>query len=53
MYNLLMRAGYVSGLTMVPVPRNKNYTQTGANTVTVEYFKNLINAKSTDASEMQ
>lgn len=53
MYNLLMRAGYVSGLTMVPVPRNKNYTQTGANTVTVEYFKNLINAKSTDASEIQ
>ena len=47
MYSLLMRADFISGLTIIPVPRNKLYTQEGATTTTRDYFVNLINAKST------
>ena len=45
MYELLMKAGYVSGITLVPVPRNKHYTDLNADTVTIDYLKNFILAK--------
>ena len=47
MYNLLMRATFLSDLTIVPVPRNQQYTEQGGKAETREYFVNLINAKST------
>ena len=50
MYSLLMRATYISGLEIIPVPRNKTYTSEGGDTKTSEYFKTLINAKSTDVN---
>ena len=45
MYELLMKSGYVSGITLVPVPRNKNYTSEGGEVQTQEYLKNFILAK--------
>ena len=42
MYELLMKAGYISGITLVPVPRNKAYTELNADTVTVDYLKNFL-----------
>jgi len=46
MYELLMLTGYISGITIVPVPRNKNYTEEGGEVHTYEYLKNFILAKS-------
>ncbi len=51
MYKLLMYAGYISGITLVPVPRNKAYTEKNASTVTVEYLKNFILAKTSQIPE--
>lgn len=45
MYELLMKSGYISGVTLVPVPRNKNYSKEDADPVTVEFLKNFILAK--------
>ena len=45
MYELLMKAGYISGITIVPVPRNKKYTSEGGEVKTYEYLKNFILAK--------
>jgi len=45
MYELLMNAGYISGITIVPVPRNKNYTDSGGEVKTYEFLKNFILAK--------
>ena len=36
---------YIAGITLVPVPRNKAYTELNADTVTVDYLKNFILAK--------
>ena len=38
MYELLMKAGYVSGITLVPVPRNKHYTDLNAGQMTVLFL---------------
>lgn len=45
MFTLLMSCDYLSGVTIVPVPRNKNYTAEGGETKTQEYLKNFILAK--------
>lgn len=45
MAKLLREASYLSGITLVPVPRNKNYTQEGAAVKTYEYFKRLIESQ--------
>ena len=46
MYELLMLSGYISGVTVVPVPRNKKYTTEGGEVKTYEYLKNFILANS-------
>ena len=46
MYELLMKAGYISGITLVPVPRNKSYSEQGGEVKTQEYLKDFILAKS-------
>lgn len=46
MYELLMLSGYISGITVIPVPRNKRYTTEGGEVKTYEYLKNFILAKS-------
>ncbi|MBE6148514.1 MAG: hypothetical protein E7167_03360 [Firmicutes bacterium] len=48
MYELLMKAGYISGITIVPVPRNKKYTTEGGEVKTYEYLKNFILAKTAE-----
>ena len=45
MYELLMKAGYINGITVVPVPRNKKYTTEGGEVKTYEFLKNFILAK--------
>lgn len=45
MGELLRKASYLPGITLVPIPRNKNYTQEGAAVKTYDYFKNLIEAQ--------
>lgn len=45
MYELLMNAGYISGITIVPVPRNRNYSAEGGEVKTYEYLKNFILSK--------
>lgn len=45
MYELLMKAGYISGITIVPVPRNKKYTSEGGEVKTYEYLEQFILAK--------
>ena len=46
MYELLMLSGYISGVTIVPVPRNKKYSDIGGEVKTYEFLKNFILAKS-------
>ena len=45
MYELLMKAGYISGITIVPVPRNKNYTTDGGEVKTYDYLRDFILSK--------
>ena len=45
MYELLMKAGYISGITIVPVPRNKKYTAEGGEVKTYAYLRDFILAK--------
>ena len=45
MYELLMKAGYISGISVIPVPRNKKYTSEGGEVKTYEFLKNFILAK--------
>ncbi len=45
MYTLLYKASRLSGVKIVPVPRNENYTTEGGSVKTYEYFKNLIEAR--------
>lgn len=49
MYELLQKASYLSGVTLVPVPRNKKYTSEGGTVKTYDYFKNLIEAQTAKA----
>lgn len=51
MYELLMTAGYISGLTIVPVPRNRAYSAEGGQVKTYEFFKNFILSKSSPIPE--
>lgn len=49
MYELLMKAGYITGnsIEIVPVPRNASYSANPGDTnVSSDYIKNFINAKS-------
>lgn len=46
MYELLMKAGYISGITIVPVPRNRRYSEDEGEVKTYEYLKNFILSKS-------
>ena len=39
------------GVTLVPVPRNKAYSDKEGELKTYEYFKNLIEARSTDPGQ--
>ena len=48
MYELLSFAGFISGITIVPVPRNKNYTTEGGEVQTYEYLKDFILAKTAE-----
>lgn len=41
-YKLLMDAGYISGITVIPVPRNSKYTEEGAEMVTDQDFTSFI-----------
>ncbi len=41
-YTLLRAAEYISGVTVVVVPRNKNYTDEGGELKTYEYLKNFL-----------
>ena len=50
-YELLMKATYISGITIIPVPRNKNYTTSDAQMVTSSFFEDYINAHSSDVLE--
>ena len=45
MYELLMDAGYISGIVIVPVPRNKQYTAEGGEVKTYSFFRDFILAK--------
>ena len=45
MYELLMKAGYISGVTIVPVPRNKRYTTEGGEVKTYEFLRDFILSK--------
>jgi len=51
MYELLMNAGYISGITIVPVPRNRNYSVGGGTPKTYEFFKDYILSKKVQISE--
>lgn len=42
MYVLLKKADYLSGVTLVPVPRNKHYSELAGEVKTYEYLKNFI-----------
>lgn len=44
MYELLMKAGYISGITIIPVPRNQNLIEPGE-VKTYDYLKNFILSK--------
>lgn len=41
MYELLMKASYLPGITLVPVPRNKKYSEEGE-VKTYSYLKDFI-----------
>lgn len=45
MYQLLMKATYLSGVSLVPVPHNRNYSEAGGEVKTYEYLRNFIEAK--------
>ncbi len=46
-YSLLSRASYISGITLVPVPRNSAYTSEGSETeIPFEELKAFIDSKS-------
>lgn len=42
MYELLMKANYLQGITLVPVPRNKRYTSEGGEVKTYSYLRDFI-----------
>ena len=44
MGELLQATNWISGITLVPVPRNEKYSETDGTVKTYEYFKNLIEA---------
>lgn len=44
-YELLMKTKYISGVSLVPVPRNKNYTKFEGEAKTSEFLKDFILAK--------
>ena len=46
MYELLSKATYINNITIVPVPRNKNYSKLPGELKTYEFLKNFILAKS-------
>lgn len=46
MFELLRITDYLSAVTVIPVPRNKNYTESQGEVKTYEYFKNYILANS-------
>ena len=48
MFELLSKAGFISGITIIPVPRNKNYTTEGGEVQTYEYLKDFILAKTAE-----
>lgn len=47
MYLLLKRASYLSGLEIVPVPRNKHYTSEGGEVQTLDFWKEYIASRTT------
>ncbi len=52
MFTLLMQANYISGLSIIPVPRNKEYTSEAGDTeVKSEELKNFILSKTSTISE--
>lgn len=46
MYELLMLTNYISGVTIIPVPRNKAYSDKTGEVKTSEYLRNFILSKS-------
>ena len=52
MYELLMKAGYISGIQVIPVPRNKNYTTEGGEVKTYQFLKEFILAKTSVIPEV-
>ena len=53
MFDLLKKAGYISGanIEILPVPRNQEYTaQAGATKVSSDYIKEFINVHAVDSS---
>ena len=54
MYALLMKAKYISGVKIEPVPRNANYTaQAGETEVASEDIRNFIGSKSTIIPDLE
>ncbi len=51
MYELLSKATFINNITIVPVPRNKNYSKLPGEIKTYEYLKNFILAKSAEIPE--
>jgi hypothetical protein len=49
LYTLLMKSKFISGLDIIPVPRNKQYTSEAGDTdVSSEYLKSFILSKATE-----
>lgn len=46
MYELLKKAEYISGISVIPVPRNSEYTSEGSATVTIDDLRAFIESKS-------
>ena len=47
MHLLLRKASYISGVQIIPVPRNKKYSaDPKATTISSDYIENYINSKS-------
>ena len=45
LYNLLMSAQSISGISIIPVPRNANYTSNEGDTVTIDDLRAFIESK--------
>ena len=46
LYSLLKKAEYISSISIIPVPRNSDYSSTDSDYVTIEDLKNFIESKS-------